>query len=226
MGSGLPLEKWEFRLDPVRWDINGDSKSFNDDDRRQWKQRLPGYLLADHLTAEPAFLAMVDRVRRAEDTADAAWQEAHYFSPRGGGKGGRRELMATLLRSAAGAEPGGEERAILARLPGAWTSPEKQSGRRAAYQSRADYIARLWIGVRVLVCRSAGHCVECEVSSRTSTPVVRGDYCGAHLADTDHKDLNKDERVRRAQLRSSKSRHRKAVEHLFLDLAAVLPPAR
>ena len=95
-----PQKKWEFELfgvpvalggnplDADRWDVAGDSRAFSDEDRRQWRLRLPGYIVADHLSAEPAFLAMVARVRASHDTAPVAWCEAACFSPRGGAEGG------------------------------------------------------------------------------------------------------------------------------------------
>jgi hypothetical protein len=221
------LENWDFHWGPPL-DISGDSTSFTDEDRRQWRLRLPGYLVANHLTAEPEFISMVARVRCSPSPAGAAWAEAACFSPRGGQKGGRRTLMAGLLEVAADAPAGDEERALQRRLSlsRAWAGPEEQSGRRTAYQSQDRYIARLWIGARVLVCRSAGRCVECEIANGATVPAHSGDYCRGHLSDVDHERLAPAERARRKALRSSKGRHRKAIEHLFLDLEEIVGQAR
>jgi hypothetical protein len=246
--SAAPLESWEFG-----WNVSGDDLAFADEDRRQWKSRLPLYLLADHLTAEPAFLSMLQRIRASDDRTRATHLEAGCFSPRAGAKGARRAVMTRLLESAAAATPGEEKRALEALVPRAWAGEVVETvrltvrqdenagglvivdesvevharppGRRIANASQDRYIARVWTGVRVLVCRAAGCCVQCHLSSIDPKPRVengrpprlrvddarassRGDYCREHAQPIDA------------------VRHRKAVEHLFLDLAAVLPPAR
>lgn len=214
------LEKWEFEVEVIPgagWDISGDSCSFTDEDRRQWRLRLPIYLVADHLTAEPEFLAMVARVR-VSDEQDAAWIEAACFSPRSGEKGRRRALMTRILEVAAEATPGLEERALQALIPPAWTVPGTQPDRRAAYASQNRYLARLWIGAQVLACRVNGCCVECRIAM-VDAPAHKGDYCKDHLLHADHEQFDDVERARRRTLRQSKVRHRKAVEHLFLELA-------
>ena len=219
---GVPVTLASDPWEAPRWDISGDSCVFTDEDRRQWRLRLPGYIVADHLSAEPAFLAMVARVRASHDTAPAAWCEAACFSPRGGAKGGRRALMARLLEVSAAAAPGDEERALQGLLPGAWTVPGSQGGRAVA-PLQARYVARLWIGARVLACRAAGRCVECDIAAKTHSRAHAGDYCCDHLLDADHEQLAATERLRLTGLRHSKVRHRKAVEHLFRELAAALP---
>jgi len=98
--------------------------------------------------------------------------------------------------------------------------PENQGGRAAApLQDR--YVARLWSGARVLACRAAGRCVECDIA-KTHSRAHAGDYCRDHLLDADHEQLAATERLRLTALRHSKVRHRKAVEHLFRELAAAL----
>lgn len=221
--SVSPLEKWEFEIRPQRWDISADSSELTDVDRRQWRSRLPLYLVADHLTAEESFRATVHRVRASDDGARAAWTEAHCFSPRAGDKGGRRALMATLLQIAASAEPGCEERALQSLVLSAWT-PGEMEGRSAVTRLQERYVARLWIGARVLACRSAGRCVRCDIVNKQEVRTHAGDYCRHHTSDVDHPRLTPGEREWRMTLRQDKARHRKAAEHLFGELRAVVPP--
>ena len=132
--------------------------------------------------------------------------------------------MARLLKVAASAEPGEEEQALQRLVAGAWSSGENQVVRRAVTQLQERYIARLWTGARVLACRAGDRCVECDIASSVEMRTSSGDYCRAHAVHVDYKQLVPNERERRRALRQSKTRYRKATEHLFLELAAVLPP--
>ncbi len=164
------------------------------------------------MTAEPAFLAMVDAVRVSSERPDTAWALAARFSPRSGVKGGRRQLMADLLLVAAEAASGAEE-AALQSLVRDWWMVRDEEPKRSTYRSQDLYMERIFIGARVLVCRATGCCVECDLAGHRSEPALRGDYCRAHSNNAPGTKLAK-----------SRVRHRKATERFFLELAAAVGP--
>ncbi len=60
----------------------------------------------------------------------------------------------------------------------------------------------------MLACRAADRCVDCSIEHGIDRAAASNDYCNEH-----RRDFND------PQLRGRKVRYRKAVEHLFLELA-------